>query len=204
MRLIGMMDSPYVRRLAVSLRLLDLPFTHEPLSVFRDFEAFARVNPVVKAPTLVTDEGVVLMDSTLILEYVERLVAPGLRLAPEDLGAYAQAQKVIGLALAAAEKAVQIVYERMLRPEAIRHQPWIDRVQGQMAQALALLEAEIGPQGAWLFGERPLQADITTAVVWRFVREMLPEAPPEADTPKLTALSARAEALPAFRACPFS
>ena len=74
MRLIGMLDSPYVRRVAISLRLMELPFSHEALSVFRNYDAFAAINPVVKAPTFVTDDGVVLMDSALMLEYLERLL----------------------------------------------------------------------------------------------------------------------------------
>ncbi len=69
MKLIGMLDSPYVRRVAISLQLLDLAFEHQSLSVFRGFDAFRRINPVVKAPTLVCDDGTVLMDSSLILEY---------------------------------------------------------------------------------------------------------------------------------------
>lgn len=68
MRLIGMFDSPYVRRVAISLQLLDLRFEHQPLSVFRTFDQFQLVNPVVKAPTLICDDGEVLMDSTLIME----------------------------------------------------------------------------------------------------------------------------------------
>ena len=68
MRLIGMLDSPYVRRVAVSLTFMGLDFSQESVSVFRHYEAFAAINPVVKAPTLVTDAGMVLMDSTLILE----------------------------------------------------------------------------------------------------------------------------------------
>ena len=82
MRLIGMLDSPYVRRVAVALKFLGLPFTHESVSVFRHFDHFASINPVVKAPTLVTDAGVVLMDSTLILDYAERLAVAERRLAP--------------------------------------------------------------------------------------------------------------------------
>ena len=53
MQLIGMLDSPYVRRVAIALRLLDLPFEHRPLSVFRQMPQFQAINPVVKAPTLV-------------------------------------------------------------------------------------------------------------------------------------------------------
>ena len=73
MRLIGMLDSPYVRRVAISLQLLGLPFEHRSISVFRAFDEFRAINPVVKAPSLVCDDGTVLMDSTLILEYAENL-----------------------------------------------------------------------------------------------------------------------------------
>jgi glutathione S-transferase len=60
MRLIGMLDSPYVRRVAISLEHLGVPFEHEAVSVFSTFEEFRGINPVVKAPTLVCDDGEVL------------------------------------------------------------------------------------------------------------------------------------------------
>ncbi|MEM9163600.1 MAG: glutathione S-transferase N-terminal domain-containing protein, partial [Cyanobacteria bacterium P01_F01_bin.4] len=66
MQLIGMLDSPYVRRVAISLKRLGIPYEHKPLSVFRDFEDFSQINPLVKAPTLVCDDGTMLLDSTLI------------------------------------------------------------------------------------------------------------------------------------------
>ena len=50
MRLIGMLDSPFVRRVAIAAQLLELPFEHDALSVFSTFEQFREVNPVVKAP----------------------------------------------------------------------------------------------------------------------------------------------------------
>ncbi len=71
-----MLDSPYVRRVAIALQLLGLPFEHRALSVFRTFDQFRAINPVVKAPTLVCDDGTVLMDSSLILDYAETLAAP--------------------------------------------------------------------------------------------------------------------------------
>src|SRR5262245_24545342 len=104
MRLIGMMDSPYVRRVAVSLKFVDLPFTSERVSVFRNYDQFAAINPVVKAPTLVTDDGVVLMDSSLILEHIERRVDAARSLTPATLREHARSQHIIGLALAACEK----------------------------------------------------------------------------------------------------
>ena len=70
MQLIGMLDSPYVRRAAISLRCMGLAFEHRSLSVFSHFEPFRAINPVVKAPSLVCDDGTVLMDSTLILSLI--------------------------------------------------------------------------------------------------------------------------------------
>lgn len=208
MRLIGMLDSPYVRRVAVALHLMEVPFAHEAVSVIRQFDAFAAVNPVVKAPTLVTDDGTVLMDSTLILLLAARRAAPGRRLLPEGEPAAARALRLSGLALAACEKTVAIVYETAFRPEAKRHRPWLDRVEDQMRQAYRLLEAGM-PDGSgdagWLAADRPMQADVDAAVAWGFTRQVLhgiaPDAVPAAtDHPRLAAFAARAEALPAFRA----
>ena len=201
MRLIGMLDSPYVRRVAVSLKFFDIAFVHEPLSVFRQFEAFAAINPVVKAPTLVTGEGIVLMDSTLILDYLDRLVQEERKLTP-DAASHARAQHVTGLALAACEKTVQLVYEFNLRPAEKQHQPWIDRVRGQLLAAYRLLEAEAGTGPAWLFGTRPLQPDISVAVAWRFTQSALSHMVKAEDHPALSRFSEYAEALPEFASCP--
>ena len=197
MRLIGMLDSPYVRRVAVSLTLMKLPFELDQLSVFRNYEQFQAINPVVKAPTLVTDDGTVLMDSTLILDHAERLADPALSLMPQNGRARDQALRVIGLAMAANEKAVQMVYERNLRPEEKQHQPWLDRVRGQLLKAYAVLEGEMAQQTAWFGGSRMMQPDVTMAVSWRFARSVVPEIS-EAEFPRLAAHSARAETLPAF------
>ena len=127
MQLIGMLDSPYVRRVAISLQLLGLRFEHRSISVFSTFAQFQQINPVVKAPSLVCDDGEVLMDSTLILEYAEALAAPRKSLMPADVLERQKTLRVIGLALAACEKSIQIIYERNLRPAEKLHQPWIVR-----------------------------------------------------------------------------
>src|SRR5690242_1216956 len=104
MRLIGMLDSPFVRRTAVALDMLGVPFTHEAVSVFSTFEKFQRINPVVKAPTLVLDDGTVLMDSSLILAYVESTLPPGQSLWSADTAARALEFRAVSLAMAACEK----------------------------------------------------------------------------------------------------
>lgn len=202
MKLIGMLDSPYVRRVAITLQQLGLPFEHEPLSVFRTFEAFSRINPVVKAPTLVCDDGTVLMDSNLIIAYAEVLARPR-TLWPADPAALARELRQVGLALAVMEKAVQRIYEDGLRPSEKRHEPWVARVMGQLQAALDALEAELPRAPLDADAQRIGQAGISVAVAWDFTRRMLPQAAPAAHYPQLAAFSAAAEALPAFRAAPF-
>lgn len=199
MRLIGMLDSPYVRRVAVSLNLLGLEYSHEAVSVFRDFDHFRSINPVVKAPTLVTDDGTVLMESSLILEHIERIAPRSLM--PKERDAHTAALRRIGLALAACEKSVSIVYEHNLRPAEKQHQPWLDRVAGQLRLAYAGLEAEASVD--WFTGGEILQPEITAAVAWRFTQHVLPDTVPADGFPKLVALSARAEALPIFQKSDF-
>jgi glutathione S-transferase len=96
-KLIGMMDSPYVRRVAISLELYGVEFESRPLSVFSSFEAFSRINPAVKAPTLVLDNGIRLMDSSLILAYFEGQASPARKLLPADPLAQASDLQTLGL-----------------------------------------------------------------------------------------------------------
>ena len=111
-KLVGMMDSPYVRRVAISLELYGVEFESQPLSVFSTFDAFSRINPAVKAPTLVLDNGIRLMDSSLILNYFEAQADPERRLLPVAPDAQANDLQTLGFILAAAEKAVQNVMGR--------------------------------------------------------------------------------------------
>ncbi|MGI4859186.1 MAG: glutathione S-transferase family protein [Janthinobacterium lividum] len=203
MKLIGMFDSPYVRRVAITLAALDIAHESEQLSVFRDFDAFRKINPIVKAPTLITDDGTLLVESTLITDYLDAQVAPERRLTPADGAARLRVLHLVGFALAAADKAVSIVYEQQLRPQDKQHQPWLDRVLGQLHAAFAVLETAAAEKGeSWLVTERMTQADITTAVAWRFTQHLLPGVIDPDAHPALAALSARAEALPIFVGVP--
>ncbi len=200
MRLIGMLDSPYVRRVAIALRLLEIPFEHDPLSVFSTFDQFSRINPVVKAPTLVCDDGTVLMDSGLIIDYLE--VLAGRTLSPTGLAQRTRALRVVGLAMAACEKVVQIVYEHHLRPAEKLHAPWLERVHRQLLAALTALDAELAQHPLAADEKGLTQAGLSAAIAWRFMQIKL--AVPIADSvcPALAAYSARVEALPAFVATP--
>lgn len=199
MQLIGMLDSAFVRRVAITMHLLDLPFQHRSISVFSTYPQFRAINPVVKAPTLVCDDGVQLMESTLIIDYLEALA--GRSLMPAGIEARRTALRTIGLALAACEKTVQMVHEKRLRPAEKQYAPWEQRIREQLVAALAGLEhavLEAPPRVDEGIG----QDGLTVAVTWRFTQLLLPDTIVPAAFPALAALSARAEQLPAFIAAP--
>ena len=98
------------------------------------------------------------------------------------------------------EKAVQRHYERMLRPTEKQHEPWVDRVMGQLTAGLSALDAEL-PGSGWIGGEMGL-ADITVACAFGFAHTILGDLVDTSRYPNLGAFCARAEALPAFRAAP--
>ena len=202
MQLIGYMDSPFVRRVAVTARLLGLPYEHRELSIFRDFEAFRAINPLVKVPTLVCDDGQILVDSTLIIEFLESLA--GKSLMPSSETDRIRALNIIGTSMVAMEKVAQLIYETEQRPQDLQHQPWIDRLEKQLIGALGLMENSVDDSSAWLFGDDVGQADVTVAIAWRFVQHVVAARIAADDYPGLAAFSARAESLPQFQACPLS
>jgi glutathione S-transferase len=199
--LIGMLDSPYVRRVAVTMLATDVAFVHRPISLFRHIDAFTKINPLLKAPTLVTDEGVVLTDSSVILDYLAALYPSIAALTPRAPATRVIALRAIGVGLTTMEKAVQLHYERALRPPEKLHEPWRARVAGQLDVALAALERE-GPAGGWIGGAKPGLADITVACAFTFVRGMIGDLVETTPYPRLAEFCARAEALPAFRQAP--
>jgi len=202
MVLIGMLDSPYVRRVAVTLKLMGLPFEHRCVSVFRQVDEFRKVNPVVKAPTFVCDDGTVLMDSTLIIDYLEHCVAPAKALMPARGPERQEALRLLGLSLAACEKCVQLIYERERRPPERQHADWIDRVAWQANAALGELERAAARARPWLQGERFNAADVALACTWRFAQYYQSTGMDATRYPALVAYSARAEQLPQFASTP--
>jgi glutathione S-transferase len=200
MQLIGMLDSPYVRRVAIALITAKIPFIHRPISLFRHIDQFSKLNPLLKAPTLLTDDGVTLMDSNVILDYLAGVDPRMSALTPPDAAQRVAALRATGLALTVMEKAVQRVYERMLRPAEKQYEPWVDRVMGQLVAGLSALDAEL-PSSGWISRELGL-ADITVACAFGFTHSLLADVVDTSRYPNLAAFCARAEALPTFRAAP--
>ena len=201
MLLIGMFDSPFVRRVAVSMKLLGIPFEHANWSIGRDFDRIREYNPLGRVPTLVTDNGERLMESAAILDYLAERAGPERALLPHSGPDRRQALNLMAMATGAAEKGVLQVYERAFRPEEKRHQPWVDRCRIQMSGSLAAIDRYLGERGVaqWLVGKRMTQADVTAVCVFTFLDDTLRIASDRVMFQSLATLAARCEALPAFQ-----
>lgn len=199
MILIGMFDSPFVRRVAISMQLLGMPYEHRSWSVGRDQVAIREYNPLGRVPTLVLDDGEALVESSAILDWLDDQAGTQ-ALLPRSGVARRQGLRLMAIATGAADKTVAQIYERNFRPQEKWHQPWLDRCREQMDNALALLDASCAAivPGQWLLGPALQQPDITLACVYTFISETM--ALEASRHPALAAHTARCEALPVFSA----
>ena len=205
MILIGQYDSPFVRRVAIALRLYGMDYEHRPWSVFANADQIADFNPLKRVPTLILDDGEVLIESAFILAWLDELAGPRRALMPEGGLERRKALKVCALASGLADKAVSLVYERRIHK---RETPvWAARCRSQIDGVLAALESDRAARpGPWWFGERMGHADIIVACVIRFLIEAHPEVFRAEQWPVLAGHAAACEALPEFSAAvqPFS
>ena len=200
MILVGQYDSPYARRVAISLMVLGIPYEHDTRSVFGDFDDMRRTNPLGRIPSLVLDDGETLIDSAAILDHIDETVGPARALIPRSGPERRAALRRIALATGIIDKAGGgVVYERLVRPAQYRWPDWIVRCSTQGAGALAALDAADWPGGGQLD-----QSQVTTACLLFYLKVNGPEFIPAGRYPVLDALLARCEPLAAFRATAFT
>jgi glutathione S-transferase len=200
MILIGMFDSPFVRRVAVSMNLLGMPFEHRNWSVGKDFELIRQFNPLGRVPALVQADGDTLIESAAILDFLDEMAGPEQALLPRSGEPRREALRIIAIAVGGAEKGVQQVYESAFRPPEKRYRPWVERCHTQTHAALAELDRLCQVRGGeWLIGNRITQADITATCVYSFLSQALDINRDTVMYPALSAVADRFESLPEFR-----
>lgn len=196
MILIGQYDSPFVRRVAIALHLYGMPYEHRPWSTFGDADKIAPFNPLRRVPTLVLDDGSVLIESGAILDHLDETVGASRAMIAGNGVARRESLKVCALGSGLADKAVALVYERVLHDATSR--AWVDRCQAQIGGVLDVLNARCPT--TWWFGDRIGHADVMVACALRFVTEAHPGLFDAARWPALAAHAVRCEALSAFQA----
>ena len=196
MILIGRNNSPFVRRVAASLRLLGIAYEQKELSTIANRAEVQAFNPLGRIPALVLDDGEVLIDSTPILDYLDELAGADKALIPAAGPERRRVLKLVAFAVGSMEKSLACYIERNIRPNDKLHQALLDRFAEQSRAGLAALEAVCGE--GWLFGDRITQADVSAVSALDFIAVFWPEMLPPGSFPKLEALRQRAYALPAI------
>ena len=194
MILVGQYDSPFVRRVAISLRVLAIPYDHDTRSVFGDFDAMRTVNPLGRIPSLILDDGATLVDSSAILDWLDRNVGAERALIPAAGEERTQALQTLALATGGVETFGAANYEEMIRPSHLRWPEWKERRLIQGRGALAALERELWPE------TRFDQREITTGCLIGYLKLTRRDDIRDEDYPALNALWARCAAHEAFRA----
>jgi glutathione S-transferase len=139
-----------------------------------------------------------LIDSHIILDYLDNIAPQGRALFPVEEPARHQALKVASLATGMADKAVSLFYEKRLHDRT--SDVWVKRCITQITGALRLLEQDrkARPHDHW-FGADIGHADIAVAACLRFLVEAHPGLADMDDYPALAAHAARLEEMPVFR-----
>lgn len=198
MILIGQYDSPFVRRVGITLHHYGLSFEHRPWSVWGDAEKIAHYNPLLRVPTLVLDDGAALVETFAIIDLLDELVGPARALLPTSGTRRRDGLRVAGLCAGIADKAVALLYASLGLTEPAAN--FRTRCQAQVEGAFALLERERAARSTpFWFGDSLSHADIALGCACRFVRETSPALFSEANFPALFAQAERCEALPEFQ-----
>jgi glutathione S-transferase len=198
MILIGQFDSPFVRRAAIAMRLYGIAFEHRPWSTFGDADKIAPYNPLRRVPTLVLNDGEALIESAMILDYLDDRVGPEKALIARSGDVRRRHLRICALAMGLGDKAVSLLYERVLRKDK-QLDLWVDRCRSQIAGVLDVLEKERADvKTPYWFGENIGHADIAVACALRMTGEAHPELV-DARYPELKAHGERCEALPPFQ-----
>ncbi len=197
--LIGQYDSPFVRRVAITLALYELPFQHQNWSVFRDAELIAPFNPLRRVPTLVLPSGEMLVESAAIVDALDDLVRDDQVLLPRRGPRRRAGMRLCALCYSLADKGVALVYEGVARESDKRSKQWVTRCNTQVRDTLQLLERERAaiPTPYWA-GDQLSHPDIALAVVVHFLKQAAPRVLEAMSLPALMDHEARCHASPAF------
>jgi glutathione S-transferase len=134
--------SPFGRKvkLAMSILGLDSQVTIEKADPTDAGDSIRKQNPLGKIPALIVEDGTVLYDSPVILEYLDHRAGGG-KIVPQEPNARFAALTLQALCDGILDACILLVYEGRWRPVE-KHEPkWIDHQTGKVERAFAVLEA---------------------------------------------------------------
>ena len=192
MKLVGVYLSPYVRRVAAAMISRGLPYEHEPVNGYREFDVASRYNPVAKVPSLVLDDGEILIESSAILDYLNELV-PSAPLIPAGSRARRATLKLAAIGHGICEQSVRLSGARRVPVPESDTQRWRAQVLG----GLSALDA-VASEGGRLRAVPLDVAGITAIVAVELVALINPDLEILSSIPRLAEFAAQHRETPPF------
>ncbi|WP_454813219.1 glutathione S-transferase [Labrys neptuniae] len=136
--------SPFGRKVKIAAHYLGLldSITVVPGDTNDPQDSLRGQNPLGKIPVLILEDGTILYDSRVILDYLDHLAGGG-RIVPHGAGRYEVLTRQ-ALADGIMDASLLQVYEARMRPEDQRSAKWLDIQAGKVARGLAAFEARAG------------------------------------------------------------
>jgi len=199
MKLWGRYNSPYVRRVAVTMQLYGLDYELKSVIPFGENKTnVATVNPIARVPVLELLDGELLVDSNAIIDHLDELAGPDRALTPASGIERRKVLKYLAVELGIMDKLVAVLYERQFRPKDKWHYPWLAACETQIRDGFEWINNEMN--GSWLVGNRMTQADLSLAVFWDFATRLRPNFFRNSNYDCIDTLSKRLCKTVAFRA----
>ena len=198
MILIGRNLSPFVRRTAAVMNMVNAPYQQKMLSTADDQTEIKASNPIGRVPALILPDGETLIDSNAIIDYVIEEFDTSRQLLAIDGVKRRRILKTTLLAHGVMEKGVAISYEQNRRPKEKIYPEWLMYLEGQLNQGLDALEKIASSSSGWLHGDTITLADITTVCLIDYLGVRMPATIESKGISALLALSKKANSMDAI------
>jgi glutathione S-transferase len=121
--------SPFARKVriaAIELGLIDkIEFVPASVAPGTPNDEYSKITPLKKLPVLILDNGDVILDSYVIVEYLDELAGGG-KLIPASGPVRWKVKSDHSLLQGMLDSMLLCRYERMVRPKELHWQPWSD------------------------------------------------------------------------------
>ncbi len=197
MKLIGSVNSPYVRkvRIVMAEKKLDYQFAHEDVW---GSDAILASNPLGKVPCLVMEGGEAVFDSRVIVEYLDAR-SPLARLIPEPNRERTEVRTWEALADGILDAAILARLEATWsgRTAEQRSQAWIDRQMTKVDASLIAIATGLAAK-AWCTGIHMTLADVAVGCALGYLDFRFPQLAWRTDHANLARLADKLNARQSF------
>jgi glutathione S-transferase len=178
--LLGTNQSPFTRRVAIAMQLLGIDYERRLWNTQKHAAELRHYNPMVRAPTLILDDGTMLVDSTTILHYLFGAHRSEVLLPADRTRVLA----ISGIAVSTMEKSTALFVEARLRSNGTPRPAEEEKLRDQIRTGLELLNSRFEPE------REPLSLAVVDAVCAYDFTKIIPASVWSPDEQELVALAA--------------